>query len=316
MTSPAATEQVHRLRPAADSPQRLDKFLVEQLPEFSRARLQALIKQGRVLVNGKPAAKSGQLLEGGEDVEVRVPPAQPSQLKPEAIPLDVVFENEDVLIVNKAAGMVVHPAAGHFSGTLIHAALAHAPQIEGVGGELRPGLVHRLDKDTSGLIVLAKNDAAQHELQAQFQRREIVKTYIALVDSVPSTPTGRIEAAIGRDPRERKRMAVLRGGKGREAISEYRVMEKFEDHTLLEVDIHTGRTHQIRVHLAFIGCPVLGDKVYGRRKPSLEIPRQFLHAARLGLRLPGESELRTFEAPLPTDLESVLDGLRGRAVVE
>jgi 23S rRNA pseudouridine1911/1915/1917 synthase len=166
------------------------------------------------------------------------------------------------------------------------------------------------------LIVLAKNDAAQHELQAQFQRREIVKTYIALVDSVPSTPTGRIEAAIGRDPRERKRMAVLRGGKGREAISEYRVMEKFEDHTLLEVDIHTGRTHQIRVHLAFIGCPVLGDKVYGRRKPSLEIPRQFLHAARLGLRLPGESELRTFEAPLPTDLESVLDGLRGRAVVE
>jgi 23S rRNA pseudouridine1911/1915/1917 synthase len=314
--SPTATEQVHRLRVAAETQQRLDKFLVEQLPEFSRARLQALIKQGRVLVKGKPAAKSGQLLEGGEEVEVRVPPPEASDLVPEAIPLDIVFENEDVLIVNKPAGMVVHPAAGHASGTLIHAALAHAPQIEGVGGELRPGLVHRLDKDTSGLIVLAKNDAAQQALQEQFQRREIAKTYIALVDGAPSTPTGRIEAAIGRDPRERKRMAIRRGGKGREAITEYRVVERFKNHTLLEVDIHTGRTHQIRVHLAFIGCPVVGDKVYGRRKPSLPIARQFLHAARLGLRLPGESKMRAFEAPLPPDLQGVLDALRSRAVVE
>ncbi|MCL4256954.1 MAG: RluA family pseudouridine synthase [Anaerolineales bacterium] len=294
--------------------QRLDKFLVEQLDGFSRARLQALIKDGQVLVDGKPAGKSGQQLEGGEQVQVRVPPAAPSQLVPENIPLDVVFENEDVFIVNKPAGMVVHPAAGHNTSTLIHAALAHAPQIEGVGGELRPGLVHRLDKDTSGLIVLAKNDAAQHALQAQFQQRVAQKTYIALVDGRPTTPTGRIEAAIGRDPRERKRMAVVRSSssRGREAVSEYRTLEEFEEHTLLEVDIHTGRTHQIRVHLAFIGCPVAGDTVYGRRKPSLPLKRQFLHAARLGLTLPGEREMRTFTAPLPADLQHALNNLRGR----
>lgn len=316
MSNPAAAEALHRLQATANTPQRLDKFLVEQLPQFSRARLQALIKSGQVLVKGKPASKSGQLLEGGEAVEVRVPPAASSDLIPEKIPLDVVFESQDVLIINKPAGMVVHPAAGHFTGTLIHAALSHAPEIEGVGGELRPGLVHRLDKDTSGLIVLAKNDAAQQALQAQFQSREVEKTYIALVDGTPSTSTGRIEAAIGRDPRERKRMAVVRGRNGREAISEYRVIEYFEDHTLLEVDIHTGRTHQIRVHLNFIGCPVVGDKVYGKRHPSLPLERQFLHAARLGLRLPGETELRTFTAPLPADLQQVLDGLHTRAVVE
>lgn len=263
-------------------------------------------------MKGRAAGKSGLTLEGGEAIEVRVPPAEPSDLVPESIPLDVVFENEDVLVVNKPAGMVVHPAAGHNRSTLIHAALAHAPEIEGVGGELRPGLVHRLDKDTSGLIVLAKNDAAQHALQEQFQKRQTEKTYIALVDGRPSTPEGRIEAPIGRDPRERKRMAVLRGraAKSRPAVSEYRTLEAFEDHTLLEVDIHTGRTHQIRVHLAFIGCPVVADTVYGRHKPSLPLKRQFLHAARLGLRLPGETEPRIFTAPLPADLQRVLDGLR------
>jgi 23S rRNA pseudouridine1911/1915/1917 synthase len=314
MSKPAEAEATFNL--VAANPQRLDKFLVEQLPQFSRARLQALIKAGHVRVNGRAAAKSGQPLLGDEAIEIIVPPAAPSDLAPENIPLDVVFENDDVLIINKPAGMVVHPAAGHASGTLIHAALAHAPQIAGVGGELRPGLVHRLDKDTSGLIILAKNDAAQNELQQQFQQREIQKTYIALVDGAPRTPTGRIEAPIGRDPRERKRMAVMRAGKGRQAISEYRMLETFEDHTLMEVDIHTGRTHQIRVHLAFIGCPVAGDTVYGKRKPSLPLKRQFLHAARLGVRLPGESQMRTFSAPLPQDLQRVLDGLRSGAVVE
>jgi len=312
MTKPEV-EVVHSLQ-AASGPQRLDKFLVEQLPGFSRARLQALIKAGRVQVNGKPASKSGQTLEGGEAVQVHVPPAASSELVPEAIPLDVIFENDDVLIVNKPAGMVVHPAAGHQTSTLIHAALAHAPEIEGVGGELRPGLVHRLDKDTSGLIVLAKNDAAQHALQAQFQQRSAQKTYLALVDGRPTTPEGRIEAAIGRDPRERKRMAIVRSAsrRGREAVSEYRTLQEYPEHTLLEVDIHTGRTHQIRVHLAFIRCPVVGDTVYGRRKPSLPLKRQFLHAARLGLQLPGESEIRTFTAPLPADLQHVLNNLDRR----
>ncbi|MCW5873926.1 MAG: RluA family pseudouridine synthase [Anaerolineales bacterium] len=315
MTKPQAEPVVHDLQVAA-GPQRLDKFLVEQLPDFSRARLQALIKEGRVQVDGKAASKSGQTLEGGEAVQVQVPPAAPSELIPEAIPLDVIFENNDVLIVNKPAGMVVHPAAGHNTSTLIHAALAHAPQIQGVGGELRPGLVHRLDKDTSGLIVLAKNDAAHHALQAQFQQRSAQKTYIALVDGRPNTPEGRIEAAIGRDLRERKRMSVVRSaggrGRGREAVSEYRTLHEYDDHTLLEVNIHTGRTHQIRVHLAFIRCPVVGDTVYGRRKPSLPLKRQFLHAARLGLTLPGETEMRIFSAPLPADLQHVLNNMRDR----
>jgi 23S rRNA pseudouridine1911/1915/1917 synthase len=312
MSGPAATETLHTLHVENDHPQRLDKFLTLQLPLHSRARLQALIKAGQVRVNGKPAAKSGQLLEGGELIEVRVPPAAPSDLIPEDIALDIVFENDDVIVVNKAAGMVVHPAAGHSHGTLIHAALSHAPEIEGIGGELRPGLVHRLDKDTSGLIILAKNEKAQVALQEQFQNRSIDKTYIALVDGRPSSPSGRIDAPIGRDPRERKRMAVVRAAKGRAAVSEYRIVEEFPKYTLLEVNPHTGRTHQIRVHLAFIHCPVVGDRVYGHRNPSLAIERQFLHAARLGLRLPGEGEMRYFEAPLPPDLLDVLNHLHAR----
>lgn len=316
MSGPAATEALYTLRVESDGPQRLDKFLVAQLPQHSRARLQSLIRSAQVLVNGKPAAKSGQLLQGGEIVEVRVPPAESTDLIPEKIQLDVIFENEDAIVVNKPAGMVVHPAAGHARGTLVHATLGHAPEIEGVGGELRPGVVHRLDKDTSGLIILAKNERAQRELQEQFQNREIDKSYIALVDGRPSTPNGRIEAPIGRDPRERKRMAVVRPAKGRAAISEYHILEEFAQHTLLEVNPHTGRTHQIRVHLAFIGCPIVGDRVYGRRNPSLPIARQFLHAARLGVRLPGETKMRYFEAPLPADLQELLDNLHTRLVEE
>ncbi len=316
MSGSAAIESIHALQVESDQPQRLDKFLTAQLPIHSRARLQALIKAGQVRVNGKPAVKSGQLLDGGELIEVRFPPAVPSDLIPEAIALDIIFENEDVIVVNKPAGMVVHPAAGHNRGTLIHAALAHAPGIEGVGGELRPGLVHRLDKDTSGLIVLAKNERAQNALQQQFQDRTIDKTYIALVDGRPSSLSGRIDAPIGRDPRERKRMAVVRAADGRAAVSEYRITEEFPKHTLLEVNPHTGRTHQIRVHLAFIHCPVVGDRVYGHRNPSLPIARQFLHAARLGLRLPDEDRMRYFEAPLPSDLQDALNNLRAYLVEE
>ncbi|HKY79544.1 MAG TPA: RluA family pseudouridine synthase [Anaerolineales bacterium] len=304
------TEQLHRLQAAAGRGQRLDKFLAAALPQHSRARLQALIKAGRVRINGKPVQKSGHVLLGGESIHLRVPTAEPTDLVPEHIPLDIVFENEEVLIVNKPAGLVVHPAAGHAHGTLVHAALAHAPQIEGVGGELRPGLVHRLDKDTSGLIVLAKNERAQRFLQAQFQSREVRKTYLALVDGHPPTSSGRIEAPIGRDPRERKRMAVVPVTKGRAAVSEYRLIERFPNHALLEVNPLTGRTHQIRVHLAFLGCPVAGYRVYGKRRPSLPFPRHFLHAARLTLRLPGEEDLRTFEAPLPPDLQKALMELR------
>lgn len=312
--APQVNERVIRLRPA-DSQQRLDKFLASELPEYSRARLQALIKNGCVQVNEKVIGKSGYLLESGEAVVLRVPPAQPVDLVPEDIPLDLVFEDENLIVINKPAGLVVHPAAGHVRGTLIHAVLAHAPEIEGVGGELRPGLVHRLDKDTSGLIVLAKNERTQRFLQDQFQKREVEKTYIALVDGRPPTSSGRVEAPIGRDPRERKRMAVVSAAKGRQAITDYRVTETFEKHSLLEVNPHTGRTHQIRVHLAFLGCPVVGDRVYGKRNPSLPIGRHFLHARRLKLRLLSEKDPMTFEAPLPEELQQILHSLRARVEI-
>ena len=260
------SERLVDLSYADQQPQRLDKFLVEKLPEFSRSRLQALIKDGLVTVDGIPAHKSGQMLEQAHAIQVRIPPPKPVELVAEAIPLDIVFENRDLIVVNKPAGMVVHPAAGHSEGTLVHAALAHAPDIEGIGGELRPGVVHRLDKDTSGLILLAKNDRTHQFLQDQFRLRKVIKIYLALTDGKPPTPNGRVEAAIGRDPHQRKQMAVVTPQKGRAATSEYRTIESFTDHTLLEVHPITGRTHQIRLHLAFIGCPVAGDTVYGRRR--------------------------------------------------
>lgn len=290
--------------------QRLDKYLVACLPDFSRSRLQALIKMGMVTVDGRPALKAGQILDHEVQVDVCIPPPEPSDLIPETIPLDVRFENENFLVVNKPAGMVVHPGAGHATGTLVHAALAHAPDIQGVGGELRPGIVHRLDKDTSGLILIAKNDQAHRWLQNQFRCRQVEKTYLALVDGQPPTRRGRIEAAIGRDPAHRKKMAVVPPGKGRSAISEYHTLETFSDHTLLEVHPITGRTHQIRLHLAYLGCPITGDTVYGRKKASLPLARHFLHAARLKIQLPGEESPRVFEAPLPLDLTDTLNRLR------
>jgi len=290
--------------------QRLDKFLVARLADLSRSRIQALIKDGFVTVNGEFPRKSGQMLETRSIVQVNVPPTEPSDLQPEAIPLEIVFENEDLLVVNKPAGMVVHPSAGHSTGTLVHAALAHSPEMEGVGGELRPGVVHRLDKDTSGLILLAKNDRTHRWLQDQFRQRKVQKTYLALVDGKPPTPSGRIEAPIGRDARERRKMAVVTPRKGRQAVSEYNTLEAFTAHSLLEIHPITGRTHQIRLHLAFLGCPVAGDTVYGRRHSSIPLERHFLHATRLQLRLLEEKELRTFEAPLPAELAQVLERLR------
>jgi len=290
--------------------ERLDHFLVECLPEFSRSRLQGLIKDGFVLVDGVPAKKTGQKIEPGSEIEVLVPPSVPSDLVGEDIPLDIIFENDDLLVVNKSAGMVVHPSAGHDTGTLVHAVLGYDPEIEGIGGEERPGIVHRLDKETSGLILLAKNDRAHRWLQDQFRLRKVEKTYLALVDGAPPTPSGRVEAPVGRDPSHRKKMAIMSPGKGREAVSEYMTLETFQEHTLLEFHPHTGRTHQIRLHCMFLGCPIVGDKVYGHRKQSIDIDRHFLHAARLKVVLPGEKESRTFEAPLPDDLQAILDSLR------
>ena len=290
--------------------QRLDHFLGEALPEYSRARLQALVRDCLVQVNGKPAVKSGLKLEAGASVRVEIPPTAPSTLTGEDIPLDIVFENQDVVVINKPAGMVVHPAAGHQTGTLVHALLGYDPEMEGIGGEDRPGVVHRLDKDTSGLILLAKNDAAHHWLEDQFRLRKVAKTYLALVDGKPPTPAGRIEASIGRDPAHRKKMAIVPAGKGREAVSEYRTLQSFPGHTLLEFHPLTGRTHQIRVHCAFLGCPIVGDKIYGWKQPSVPLDRHFLHASKLRITLPGEHDPREFEAPLPPELEDVLRALR------
>jgi len=290
--------------------ERLDHFLVERLPEFSRSRLQGLIKEGYVQINGLPAKKAGQKLELGMQVEVYIPPPAPTELVGEDIPLDIIFENDDLLVVNKPAGMVVHPAAGHDTGTLVHAVLGYEPEIEGIGGEERPGVVHRLDKETSGLILLAKNDRAHRWLQDQFRLRKVEKTYLALVDGAPPTPSGRVEAPIGRDPSHRKKMAIMPPGKGREAISEYVTLESFKEHTLLEFHPHTGRTHQIRLHCMFLGCPIVGDKVYGNRKQSIEVDRHFLHAAKLKIVLPGDENAQIFEAPLPEELQKILDSLR------
>jgi len=292
--------------------QRLDKFLVDCFPEFSRSRLQNLIKEGFVTVDGVPIRKTGTKVEAGNVINIRIPSTQPSSLVPEAIPLDILFENEDLIVVNKPAGMVVHPGAGHETGTLVHAALAHAPEMEGIGGERRPGVVHRLDKNTSGLILLAKNDPSHRWLQDQFRFRKVNKIYLALVDGKPPTPTGRIEAPIGRDASQRRQMAIVLPGKGREAFSEYRTLVAFPNHTLLELHPITGRTHQIRLHLQFLGCPVAGDTIYGRRTPTVPLDRHFLHAARLTVILSGEAEPRTFEAPLPPELEQVLEKLRAQ----
>ena len=290
--------------------QRLDVFLTTRLPEFSRARLQGLIRDGFATVDGETVTKTGRDLEAGESICIRIPPPLPSTLIAENIQLDIIFENGDLLVVNKPAGMVVHPSPGHDSGTLVHAALGHVPDLKGIGGEERPGIVHRLDKETSGLIVVAKNEQAHRWLQDQFRSRAVEKVYLALVDGKPPTPSGRVEAAIGRNTTHRKLMAVVPIEKGREAVSEYRTLESFPQHTLLEIHPLTGRTHQIRVHLAFLGCPVVGDAVYGRHKATVPIDRHFLHAYRLKITLPGEQQARLFEAPLPPDLHGVLDKLR------
>jgi 23S rRNA pseudouridine1911/1915/1917 synthase len=304
------SERVEIFSYKGEQASRVDKFLVTCLPDFSRARLQGLIEDGFVLVNGKPAKKSGQAIEAGSEIEVHIPPTVPANIIGEDILLDIIFENEDLIVVNKPAGMVVHPAAGHSSGTLVNAVLGYDPDIEGIGGEERPGLVHRLDKDTSGLIMLAKNDKAHRWLQDQFRERKVEKTYLALVDGKPPTPFGRVEAPIGRDPSHRKKMAILRVGKGREAVSEYKTLESFRHHTLLEFHPHTGRTHQIRLHCELLGCPIVGDEVYGKKKQSIPLSRHFLHALRLKITLPGEKEPRLFETGLPEELEMVLRMVR------
>jgi 23S rRNA pseudouridine1911/1915/1917 synthase len=295
--------------------ERIDRYLTGALPDLSRSQIQRLVEDGFVTVNNVPIGKASQKLVSGDEIKVVIPPPSPTTLVAEDIPLTVIYEDDDLIVIDKPAGMVVHPAAGHPGGTLVNAVLAHDPDLEGVGDEQRPGIVHRLDKDTSGLIVVSKNDHAHRHLQAQFKDRSAHKVYIALVVGKPPTPTGIIDAPLGRDPKNRQRMAVIReiGYVGRDSVTEYRTLESFKAFTLLEAEPKTGRTHQIRVHLTFLGCPIVGDALYSTpravniKPPSLG--RQFLHATRLTLMLPS-GEVRTFESPLPPDLAEALAYVR------
>jgi 23S rRNA pseudouridine1911/1915/1917 synthase len=286
----------------ADTPgARLDRFLGEKCPGLSRTHAQKLIAAGLVTVNGR-AARASLRLNTGDRIDVSIPPEAPSHLTPEEISLRIVYEDTDLMVIDKPAGLAVHPAPGHPAHTLVNAVLGHLPGLAGDGESLRPGIVHRLDKDTSGLIVVAKNRVAQANLAGQFKSRTVVKHYLVLVKGRLSPETGIIEANIGRDPRHRQRMAVVTGG--RAARTEYRVVKYTGDYSLLEIKPETGRTHQIRVHLAAIGFPVVGDATYG--VPSPHLARQFLHAGRIGFKLPSTGEYVEFQSPLPPDLERAL----------
>jgi 23S rRNA pseudouridine1911/1915/1917 synthase len=308
LNPPSETEQTVRLAVEQSGP-RLDRYLADHLADCSRAQIQQWIKAGRITVDGVVSKASHKVTEG-ERVDVRVPMPESRELLPEPIPLDVVYEDDDLAVINKEAGMVVHPAHGNWSGTLVNAMLQRWPGMATLGSGQRPGIVHRLDKDTSGLLVVAKNGEAQGQLQAQFKARTVSKSYLALLEGRLEPAEGRIEAAIGRDRRKRKQMAVLPAARGgREAITLYRVAAYYDDFTFVEAEPKTGRTHQIRVHLAYLGHPLVGDRVYGRRKQRLPCPRQFLHASRLGLRLPSSGEFVEFTTPLADDLQAVLDEL-------
>lgn len=299
---------------------RLDRWLADHLPDHSRSRLQTLVEEGRVLVDGV-RRKAAYRLRGGERVVVTIPPPPPATLVPEAVPLSVVFEDEHVLVVDKPAGMVVHPGAGRSSGTLAHALLAHAPSLAGVGGPGRPGIVHRLDKGTSGLLVVAKTPEAYLSLTRQFATRSISRRYLALVHGRIERTAGTIEASIGRDPRDRVRMAVRSPGRGKAAVTHFRVLERFSGFTYLEARLGTGRTHQIRVHFASMGAPLVGDETYRRRAtPPLrdpilarlvrELEGPALHAATLGFVHPVSAERLEFHSPLPPMIGRLLSYLR------
>jgi 23S rRNA pseudouridine1911/1915/1917 synthase len=293
--------------------ERVDKLVVEHLRDVSRSSIQRMIREGLVTVNGEPVkpnyrVRTGDLvivhdlLEASGATRDRAPQA-------ESIPLDVVYEDAFLVVVDKPAGMVVHPATGHDSGTLTNAVLAHVPDMDDEGQADRPGIVHRLDMQTSGLIVVAKSGEVRAALQEAFKKRQITKEYLALVEGQMTADHGIIDAAIGRDPRRRKRMSVVPDG--RPAVTEYRVLERFERNTYVAVEPQTGRTHQIRVHMAYIGHPVVGDTVYGYRKQRLALERHFLHATRLAFRHPVTEETVDVQAPLPDELQRTLDTLRG-----
>lgn len=289
---------------------RIDKFVKQQLgDDTSRTQIQIWIENGAVLVNGS-AVKTNYKLTDGDHITLTIPEAESVEIVPEDIPLDIYYEDSDVVVVNKPRGMVVHPAPGHSSGTLVNALMAHCKDLSGINGELRPGIVHRIDKDTSGLIMAAKNDKSHTSLAAQLKEHSVTRKYLALVHGNLSHDQGTVDAPIGRDPHDRKMYTVI-DRNSKHAVTHFHVVERFGDYTLLELKLETGRTHQIRVHMKFIGHPLVGDPMYGRSK-GLKIDGQALHAAVLGFVHPSTAEYKEFTAPIPDDMESLLHSLRSR----
>jgi 23S rRNA pseudouridine1911/1915/1917 synthase len=312
--TPEQIIQIQVDRPAA----RLDQFLAETIPDLSRSQIQKLIRQGRVFLFAPPANKAKPItrpsmsIQPGEMITIQLPSPQPKVLQPETIPLDIIFEDDDLVVINKPAGMVVHPAHGHTAGTLVNALLARYPDLAAMievdtNAVDRPGIVHRLDRDTSGLMIVARTPEVLRHLRRQFKARTVEKVYLALVFGRPEAPEGVIDVPLGRDPRHRQKFAPRPDGKP--ARTHYRLRADFGQYSLLEIGLETGRTHQIRIHLAWFKCPVVGDTVYGRQKNPLGLKRQFLHAWRLRFEHPRSGELLQLEAPLASDLQGVLDGL-------
>jgi len=288
---------------------RLDVFLSENLKDLSRSRIQMLLKDGRITVDGK-MKKPNYKIKAGEVVTVSIPKPNPIQVEAENIPLDILYEDDQIIVVNKPQGMVVHPAPGNYSGTLVNALLYHCKDLSGINGLLRPGIVHRIDKDTSGVLVVTKTDNAHLKIAEQIKEHSINRIYLTLVHGIVQEPGGMIDAPIGRHQVDRKKMAVQSKG-GKRAITHYKVKERFtkDNYTYLEVKLETGRTHQIRVHMAYMGHPVVGDPKYGPKKPHFNLEGQLLHAATLGFKHPVSNEYMEFSAPLPQHFQNIIDNL-------
>ncbi len=288
---------------------RCDRFLAGKLPDLSRSRIQELIAEDAVLIDGKPVKSSRKMMEG-ETVEIRIPDPEVLEIRPEAIPLDILYEDNDLLIVNKPKGMTVHPAPGHPDGTLVNAVLYHCGEsLSGINGVLRPGIVHRIDKDTTGALIICKNDAAHRKIAEQLQVHSVTRIYHGIVCGVVRNDTGTIEGNIGRDPKDRKKMAVVKTG-GKEAVTHYRVLRRFRNYTFCEFTLETGRTHQIRVHMTSIGHPLLGDAVYGPQKCPFKLEGQTLHASVTGFIHPSTGLYCEYTAPLPDYFEQLLKTLK------
>ncbi|NLP37471.1 MAG: RluA family pseudouridine synthase [Firmicutes bacterium] len=289
--------------------QRLDVVVTRLVPELTRSRVQKLIQEGLILVDGV-TRKANYRVHPGEVLQVTIPPAEPLSLQPQPLELDILYEDRELIVINKPKGLVVHPAAGHTDGTLVNALLYHCDDLSGIGGKVRPGIVHRLDKDTSGVLVVAKNDHAHLYLARQFKEQSVVREYLAIVHGKISTPRGSINAAIARHPRDRKKMAVVPEGKGRPAVTHFTVLEQFRNYTYVLLQLETGRTHQIRVHLSSLGHPIVGDIVYGYKRQRFDLNGQALHAYKLGFIHPVSSKYLEFTSNPPAEFTHLLNLLR------